>query len=57
MERLKDEESTNLYIEGLPLRIDEPVCILGVHYVLVREYFLLANLDNGCFSGSSYDQK
>ena len=28
MERLKDESSTNLYIEGLPLSIDEPVCIL-----------------------------
>jgi hypothetical protein len=26
MERLKDETSTNLYIEGLPLQIDEPVC-------------------------------
>lgn len=25
MERLKDETSTNLYIEGLPLSIDEPV--------------------------------
>lgn len=27
MERLKDEGSTNLYVEGLPLQIDEPVCI------------------------------
>lgn len=25
MERLKDETSTNLYVEGLPLSIDEPV--------------------------------
>jgi hypothetical protein len=27
MERLKDESSTNLYVEGLPLSIDEPVSV------------------------------
>ena len=35
MERLKDEASTNLYIEGLPLQIDEPVCTMITRYVCV----------------------
>ena len=41
MERLKDESSTNLYIEGLPLSIDEPVRIPGtLVYILVSLAFV-----------------
>jgi len=40
MERLKDESSTNLYIEGLPLNIDEPVCVITPRYVPNTFFFL-----------------
>jgi hypothetical protein len=58
MERLKDEASTNLYIEGLPLSIDEPVCVYDCSFYSPREKkFSCQNLDHGCFSGPLCDQK
>ena len=57
MERLKDEASTNLYIEGLPLQIDEPVCIHDYSLCSVINPFLSANLDPGCLGGPQHDQK
>lgn len=41
MERLKDESSTNLYIEGLPLSIDEPVCVFDCSFYSHHKRFLL----------------
>lgn len=59
MERLKDESSTNLYIEGLPLSIDEPVRIPGtLVYILVSDLLLFfIESDHGCFSSSIHDQE
>ena len=57
MERLKDESSTNLYIEGLPLSIDEPVCAYDCPFHSHHRTFSWHNLDHGCFSGPLYDQK
>jgi hypothetical protein len=57
MERLKDETSTNLYIEGLPLNIDEPVCIFyctTYHFLTIS---LFIYLDYGCFSCPLCDQE
>jgi len=41
MERLKDETSTNLYVEGLPLQIDEPVCTYEDSFCSVLKYLPL----------------
>ena len=42
MERLKDEASTNLYIEGLPLQIDEPVCIYEYSFCFRPDFFVFS---------------
>ncbi|KAI9508240.1 hypothetical protein F5148DRAFT_1284260 [Russula earlei] len=41
MERLKDETSTNLYIEGLPLRIDETILasLVAPHVIKSSRFF------------------
>jgi hypothetical protein len=44
MERLKDETSTNLYIEGLPLSIDEPVCVYDRPFYSYYKAFSLATI-------------
>jgi hypothetical protein len=44
MERLKDETSTNLYVEGLPLSIDEPVCVYDCLFHSHYKAFSLATI-------------
>jgi len=44
MERLKDEASTNLYIEGLPLSIDEPVSVYDSPFHSHHKMYSLAKI-------------
>jgi hypothetical protein len=41
MERLKDKQSTNLYMEGLPLGIDEPTlgALVAPHAIKSSRFF------------------